>query len=100
MSQLHAVEAVQLGVWKQLLRGIDGISLLLERLEKTHLNALCIAVSERDIIVQDLVVYRISEGRIVHGHNLLALHEAHLKDALAESTRSTDSHDDGLLPGL
>ena len=82
------------------MRSIDGIILLLEGLEKTHLNALCIAVSERDIIVQDLVIYRISEGRIVHGHNLLALHEAHLKDALAESTRATDSHDDCLLPGL
>ena len=82
------------------MRGIDGISLLLKRLEKTDLNALCIAVSERDIIVQDLVIYGISEGRIVHGHDLLALHEAHLKDALAESTRSTDSYDDRLLPGL
>ena len=51
VSQLHAVEAVQLGIWKQLLWGIEGISLLLKRLKKTHLNALCIAVSERDIIV-------------------------------------------------
>jgi len=82
------------------LRSLDDICLLLEGLKKPYLDALSIAVSERDIIVQDLVVYRISEGRIVHGHNLLALHETHLKDALAESTRSTDPHDDGLLAGL